>query len=176
MANAKVDPQLLEREYVTSTVSIRELAKRHGLSWSALATRARKADAAGLTWEDKRRAFQTSVAKTSYDKTADRLAKEDVDIRSELVNVNRATLAVYVQQLREGKIAVTPKDAVQATAALMNLLGEPTSRTETSIVDARTGGFDAAELRRIVEIARARIVEGTVADVTEPKPGGTLKN
>jgi hypothetical protein len=171
MANAKVDPTILEREYVTSTISIRKLAERHGLSWSAVATRARKKDAAGLTWEEKRQAFQQSVAAKSYDKTAVKLANEEVDIRSELINVNRATLAVYITQLREGKIIVGPRDAVAATSALMNLLGEPTSRTETTIVDGT--GFAREELQRIVEIARSRIIEGPVAGPDEPEPART---
>ena len=175
MAHPKVDPALLEREYVTSHISIRELAKQHDLSWSAVAARARKADSAGLTWEDKRAAFQRSVANTSYDKTSRRLAAEEADITSELINVNRATLAVYVQQLRDGKIAVTPKDAVAATHALMTLTGQATNRTE--VIDGTSSGkFASDELRRVIEIARARIIDGTVAEPAGREPGPTRTN
>lgn len=176
MAHPKVDPALLEREYVTTQISLRALASRHGLSWSTVAARARKEDAAGLTWDDKRRAFARSVSESSYDKTANKLAREDADITAELINVNRATLAVYVSQLREGKIVVSPKDAVAASNVLMTLAGLATSRTETHVVGDAGNSFAATELRRIIEIARARIVDGGLAEPVGPEPGATRSN
>lgn len=169
----KVDPKLLEREFVTGDVSIRQLAERHGMSWSAIATRARKPDAAGLTWYDKKDAFAQSVATKSFDKTAEKFAAEDASIREELILVHRATIHAYAQQLREGKIAVSPKDAVGATSALLLMLGEATSRTETTIVDS--AALKPDELRRLAEFARARLVEGTATapssnDTEAPRP------
>lgn len=171
----KVDPKVLEREYVTTDASIRELARRYGMSWSAIATRARKTDAAGLTWHDKKQAFQQSVSEKSFDKTAERFAAEDASIREELILVHRATIHAYAAQLREGKIAVTPKDAVGATSALLLMLGEATSRTETTTIDV-TSKLKPDELRQLAEFARARIVEGSVAEPAEPESSGTLKN
>ena len=171
----KVDPVVLEREFVTTDISIRELAKKHGMSWSAIATRARKQDAAGLTWYDKKSAFSESVAMKSYDKTAEKFAAEDANIREELILVHRATIHAYAQQLREGKIVVTPKDAVGATSALLLMLGEATSRTETTtIVDSSSLKPD--ELRRLAEFARARLVDGTATTVAGDEPEGTRPN
>lgn len=171
----KVDPKLLEREFVTGGVSIRELARRYDMSWSAIATRARKPDDAGLTWYDKKSAFETSVATKSFDKTVEKFANEDASIREELIIVHRATIHAYAQQLREGKIAVTPKDAVGATSALLLMLGEATSRTETTtFVDSTSLKPD--ELRRLAEFARSRIVDGTVASAAEPEPERPLKH
>ena len=170
----KVDPKLLEREFVTTDASIRELARRYDMSWSAIATRARKPDASGLTWYDKKEAFQKSVAEKSFDKTTEKFAAEDASIREELILVHRATIHAYAQQLREGKIAVTPKDAVGATSALLLMLGEATSRSETTIVD--NASLKPDDLRRLAEFARARLVEGTTTTPSGPEPEGTRPN
>lgn len=171
----KVDPKLLEREFVTGDISVRELAKRYDMSWSAIATRARKPDAQGLTWYDKKQAFAESVSTKSFDKTVEKFAAEDASIREEMILVHRATIHAYAQQLREGKVAVSPKDAVGASQALLLLLGEATSRTETKNIDITTI-VDAEDFRRLAELARSRLVGGTV----ETHPGhqleGTLKN
>ena len=144
------------------------------MSWSAIATRARKEDASGLTWYDKKEAFQKTVAEKSFDKTTERFAAEDASIREELILVHRATIHAYAQQLREGKIAVTPKDAVGATSALLLMLGEATSRTETAIVD--NTAIKPDDLRRIAEFARARLVDGAATTVAEPESERTRPN
>lgn len=171
----KVDPKLLEREFITTDVTIRELARRHGMSWSAIATRARKTDDAGLTWYEKKQSFAESVSSKSYDKTAEKFAAEESSIREELILVHRATIHAYAAQLREGKISITPKDAVGATSALLLMLGEATSRTETTTIDV-TANLPAEDLRRLAEFARTKLIEGTVATPSVDKSEGTLKN
>jgi hypothetical protein len=171
----KVDPTILEREFVTTGVSIRELAKRYGMSWSAIATRARKQDAQGLTWYDKKETFRSSLSAKSYDKTVEKFATEEANIREELVLVHRATIHAYAAQLRVGNIAVTPKDAVQASQALLLLLGDATVRTETKTIGI-TANLPIDDLRQLAELARSRLIEGTVASVTGPEPEGTRPN
>ena len=171
----KIDPKLLEREFVTGGVSVRELARRYSMSWSAIATRARKEDEKGMTWYDKKQAFESSVAEKSFDKTVEKFADEESTIREELILVHRATIHTYAQQLREGKIVVTPKDAAGATSALLLLLGGATSRTENVNLDI-SAAIKPDELRRMAEWARARLVEGTATDVTEHPESGTRQN
>ena len=171
----KVDPSMLEREYVTTNLSFRDLGERYGMSWSAIATRARKPDAGGLTWKDKRDAFRQSVATRSFDRTVEKFATEDSTIREELVLVHRVTIHAYAQQLKEGKVAVSPKDAVGATQALLLMLGDATSRTESKNIDI-SANLPIEDLRQLAEFARTKLIEGTVADVTERQPEGTLQN
>lgn len=171
----KVDHKLLEREFVTGDVSVRELARRHGISWSAVAYQARKEDDAGLTWYDKKKAFSESVSHKSYDKMAERVATEDVAIRDELVLVHRATIHAYAQQLREGKVAITPKDAVAASQQLLLMMGEATSRAETKNLDLRAT-VDLDEFRRIAELARSRLSSGNMAGLAPGEPEGTRPN
>lgn len=173
----KVDPKLLEREFVTGDESIRTLAERHGISWSALATRARKQDAEGLTWYEKREAFKRSVSAKSFDKTAEKFAIEDATIREELVLVHRATIRAYANALREGRVVITPKDAVNATSSLLLLIGEATSRTETQIVDGNAGHIPIEDLRKLAEFARSKLIEpGPMATDTQPEPARTRPN
>jgi len=171
----KVDPKILEREFVTTDVSIRELARRYDMSWSAIATRARKPDAQGLTWQDKKQAFSQSVSAKSFDKTAERFAAEDASIREELILVHRATIHAYASQLRAGNIAITPKDAVGATQALLLMLGDATSRTESKTIEI-SANLPVDDLRRLAEFARTKLIEGSVAEPAEPEPARAFQN
>lgn len=165
----KVDPTVLEQEYVTGEVSIRELARRHDMSWSTISARARREN-----WTDKRDSYRDAVKRRSYERTADRYAHEHAEIRSEAVVAMRATIRQYITQLTNGEIKISPKDASGAVQTLMLLLGEPTARTESKVVEFSTGGLDPEVLRRLEELTRARLVEGTATDVAGPRPAGVV--
>lgn len=162
MRPTKIDYAAIEKEYVTGEESLRELARRHDVAWSSLAAKARRAE-----WNDKRLAFRDSVNRRSYERTADRFAAEQAEIRNESVMVMRATLRRYAEQLRDKEVTVNTKDAVAAVGALQLLLGEPTARSENKVIEFSTGGLAPEDLRRLVEFARARIVEGSLAAGSE---------
>lgn len=162
MRPTKINYAAIEKEFVTGEESLRELARRHDVAWSSLASKSRR-DA----WMDKRSAFRDSVNRRSYERVADRYAAEQGEIRSESVMVMRATLRRYAQQLQKGEISVNTKDAVAAVQTLQLLLGEPTARSENKVIEFSTGGVAPDDLRRLVELARTRIVEGSLAAGTE---------
>jgi len=162
MRPTKIDYASIEKEYVTGEESLRELARRRSVSWSSLASKSRRDN-----WNDKRAAFRDSVNRRSYERVADRYAAEQGEIRSESVMVMRATLRRYAQQLQTGEVSVNTKDAVAAVQALQLLLGEPTARSENKVIEFSTGGLAPDDLRRLVEFARTRIVEGSLAAGTE---------
>ena len=162
MRPTKIDYPEIEKQYVTGEESLRELARRHDVAWSSLAAKARRSE-----WNDKRLAFRDSVNRRSYERVADKYAAEQGEIRNESVMVMRATLRRYAEQLRDKEVSVNTKDAVAAVGALQLLLGEPTARSENKVIEFSTGGLAAEDLRRLVEFARARIVEGNLAAGTE---------
>lgn len=165
MRPTKIDYASIEKEYVTGEESLRELARRRGVAWSSLASKSRRDN-----WTDKRDAFRDSVNRRSYERVADRYAAEQGEIRSESVMVMRATLRRYAQQLQKGEISVNTKDAVAAVQTLQLLLGEPTARSENKVIEFSTGGVAPDDLRRLVELARTRIVEGSLAAGPERSP------
>ena len=76
-----------------------------------------------------------------------------------------------IQNLR-GVLADDPLRAVQVLNLIM---GEPTTRSESKIVEYTTGGLDQDVLRRLAELARARIVEGSMGGSSEALPEGDVR-
>jgi hypothetical protein len=150
---AKHDYAPVRKEYVTSDVSINELARRLGISNSTLAERAR-----GEGWYDERAAYRSAVAKRAYEGVADKVGAEKAIIDNERVNVLRATLRRYAQQLVAGEINVSPKDAIEASKALREFTTEPgESKTKDGDIIVPVGRELPAEwLRRVLDIARER--------------------
>lgn len=117
MANQKHDYTKLEQEFVTSKISIRELGRRNDIPFGSIAEYARSHD-----WTGKRAAYQSSLSRRTYERVADEIAHEDAAITKESVLVLRATLRRYAEQLRDGAISVTPKDAVMAIQTLATIM------------------------------------------------------
>lgn len=155
----KVDPKLLKQEYISTDISIRKLAEKHEMSFSAIAARSRREN-----WAEAREAFRDSLEKRTYENTAAKYAREAAEIRSETVLAMRATVRAFINQLTSGEVKVSPKDAQGAVQMLNLLLGEPTARTESKVVEFSTGGLEQDVLRRLAELARVRVVEGAVGD------------
>jgi transcriptional regulator with XRE-family HTH domain len=147
----KHDYAPVRKEYVTSDVSINELARRLGISNSTLAERAR-----GEGWYDERAAYKSAVAKRSYEGVADKVGAEKAAIENERVNVLRATLRRYAQQLVAGEINVTPKDAIEASKALKEFTTDPSGNTDGEIIVPVGRELPAEWLRRVLDIARER--------------------
>lgn len=170
-SNVRIDPAEMQRTYVTGEMSIRDLAKDVGLSFSAVASRARRED-----WYAKREAYKDSVKRRTYEHTADRFAREQAEIRTENIVALRATVRTFIAQLNAGEIKVSPKDAIEAVKTIGLYLGDPTSRSESKIVEFTTGGLEPDFLRELVRISRAQIVEGTVAGPPPGLPEGAIED
>lgn len=163
----KYDEKAAEHEYVSTSVSLRALAAKHGVSVSTMAEKARNED-----WRGKRVAYQAAMARRTYETMAVAAADEEAIIRKESVAVMRATLRRYAQQLTAGDVNVTTRDAVEAVKILAVLMGEPGTREDDKIDSARNVTKpDADHLRRIAETARRRLAEPGILDgavVNEP--------
>jgi transcriptional regulator with XRE-family HTH domain len=141
----------VRKEYVTSDVSINELARRLGISNSTLAERAR-----GEGWYNERAAYKSAVARRSYEGVADKVGAEKAAIENERVNVLRATLRRYAQQLVAGEINVTPKDAIEASKALKEFTTDPGGNMDGEIIVPVGRELPAEWLRRVLDLARER--------------------
>ncbi len=167
----KVDYDQIRQEYITSALSARELARRYGISNGTLSARIRAEN-----WDDHRQAYRDSVTRRAYERTADKYAAEQAEIHDESIIVARATLRRYAEQLRNGDVNVTTKDAMLAIGVLRTLMGEPSTISEARTIEFSAGGLDGDALRRLLEVARARLVEGTVVPDPGLLPEGTLPN
>lgn len=175
MASTKVDYDLLESEYVTGDVSLRELGRRHDISYSAIADQSRKRG-----WDDKRSAYRDSLARRTYEHTADKWAHQRSEINDELIKVQLATIRAYARQLVAGNVDLSVKDMTLAVNQLLLLLGEPTTRTEARVlgvnISADANDITPELLRRLGEIARSRLAGRELAGPVQPLLTGTRPN
>jgi hypothetical protein len=155
----KIDYEAAEREFVTGRISIRKLSEKLGMSgWSAMAEHARKPDAAGKTWQDKRDEFRRKTAEKRMDKDVSKYANDIEELDFEQIQAARAILYAGLQAIRDGSVIVQPRDMVQAANLLQLLTGKATERTEATVVgdsDSISGGRpDPDFLRRLEELSR----------------------
>ena len=71
------DYRALEREYITSQVSLRELCRRHGISAHSLVV----VQAKQGKWAEKREAYRARESDTFITKHADRMAAREAEVR-----------------------------------------------------------------------------------------------
>jgi len=165
------DPKKVELEFVTSDLSIRELARRNNVSYSSMAKHARDND-----WNGKRTAYKASLSRQTYERMAAEIADQEGIIREESLIVLRASLRRYAEQLAAGEVTITTKDAVEVVKAIRDMMREPEDGKRDADTARTVSKPDAEHLRRIAEAARARsrpvILEGTA----RPGEQGTRVN
>ena len=75
------DYQALEREYISGTMSLRELCRRHGVTaHSAVMVQARQGD-----WAEKRQAYRARASATYIERHADRAAAREAEVRDHAI-------------------------------------------------------------------------------------------
>jgi len=171
MSNAKVDYDLLEREYIESDISIRALAERHGVrSFSSVADQARK-----RRWNDKRMTFRTKRDDKYIENVAEIRAREAAEIRQEVVYTLRGIISRFAMRLADDDPDKQPylsaKDAVLAAEKLLVLTGEVTERKEELHLGLNfsADGLPPDVLRGLADLARERrSAGGGVATALRP--------
>ena len=111
----KIDYEAAEREFISTNISIRKLAEKFGMSgWSAMAERARKPDAAGKTWQDKRDEFRRSVSAKRMEKDISKYVQDTDELEFEQIQAARAIIFAGLQAIRDGNVTVQPREQPQA--------------------------------------------------------------
>ena len=159
------DYQALEREYITGTMSLRELCRRHGVTaHSAVVVQARRGD-----WAEKRETYRSRASATFIQHHADRTAAREAEVRDhaidaidEAITKFRADLKATDRKLVDGvwvdepRIRVTPRDIALLIDRLQILFGRPSTISEgrefVASVSSEALPIDA--LRSIVELTR----------------------
>lgn len=153
MPIAHVDYDLLEKEYVTGTMSVRQLCRDHDIkSWSSVAKAARERG-----WYEKREAYRSKKSDKMIERMAEDQAELAVEIRGEMLTVVRAALYKFAEDLKRPDYMISASELVKVIQQGMLLIGEPTSRTEEKKLDVRAtfDGLDPAVLGELLAAARA---------------------
>jgi hypothetical protein len=126
MSRTTHDYPLLERAYITSDVSIRQLCVDNGIkNWSSVSTMAKKLD-----WERKRADYKEAQFKHDINTLAQRRAHKLQEVYDDLVSVIQATIMRMAANLASEDYHVSVRDLGLLIEKLQLLTGGATSREE----------------------------------------------
>jgi len=186
--NRRADYDQLEHEYVTTSISLRALADKHGLaSHSSVMAQSKKRE-----WDRKRREFRETRLERAVIYTADedamRLSKEArvrdnaIDAIDEAITKMRADMQRTEKRLVNGVwtqmpvLTIRPSDLAMLIDRLNVLFGRPANITEErSLGVSVSGGVDSDILRGIVEATRGIVSSGSARSPI-PRIGGDREN
>jgi len=167
MAAAKLDWASLEREYVTTQITGREMAKREHVSNSTISTHAKREG-----WEEKRQAYLVDVDKRYLKISAESRARQLSRLADQSVTVLEMALTrLAIQLAGDEQTGVAPmevpiKEGLEVIRQIQTLRGLPSNITEERQVVGHLA--DPRFLEAIGELARANLRPEPV-DVTPPR-------
>lgn len=109
----KFNAKKAEHEYVTTNISYRELAEKHEVSLSYMATVGSK-----NKWGEKRKDYRTNVYKKSIEKSE----KADIDKLADCKTATDKAIAIVIGMINDCEEG-TPQDMRTCVAALKDLIG-----------------------------------------------------
>ena len=190
MSNKKHDYDQLEREYVSGTMSLRQLAKDHGMSHSLIMTKSQKDK-----WADKRAKFreQSSEKAVTFmaDKQAYRVVREmelkdkAIDVIEEALDKLSVDMAATEKRLVGDQMVdvpvyrLRPADLVPLLDRLQVMFGKPSHISEERNlgVTVDTGPLEPEALRAFIEATRGvGPLGGTSQSSPLPRSDRTRKN
>jgi hypothetical protein len=164
--NKTHDYRALEREYVTTQISLRELCRKHGISAHSLVTvQAKKG-----RWQEKREQYQARESEAFIEKHSARMADRQAELHDKAIDVIDEALDKFRDDMHatekkriDGEwlevpvMRLMPKDVAILLDRLMVLFERPSHISEGRDLSVRSElPIDA--LNRIVELTRGRAV------------------
>jgi transposase-like protein len=160
------DYQALEREYLSGTMSLRELCRTHGVTaHSAVMVQARQGG-----WAEKRRAYLARASTKYIELRADRAAIREAEVRDHAIEAIDEAITKFRSDLRatkrvvlaDGSVAdeplmlITPRDLAMMIDRLQILFGRPALITEGRSFAATitSEALPLEALQKIVELTR----------------------
>ena len=187
--NRRYDYDMLEREYVTTDVSLRELCRRHGISSHSLITvQSRKRE-----WVRKRQEYRLRAADQTVvfmaDKEADMRAKEAMVRANAIEAIDEAIMKLRADMkrthtiLRDGEyveepvMILRPHDIAMLIDRLQVLVGRPSQITEERNIGVNFDGVSPELLMGFIEATRdLGSLDGSDQDSPIPRSGRSRKN
>jgi hypothetical protein len=174
----KVHPyRELEREYITTDISIRELCRRHGISsHSPVVDQAKK-----RKWAEKREAYQAKAGDAFIQKHADRMADRQKEISDRALDAIDEAITKFREDLTatrpvrqpDGSITeepawlMTPKDLALLIDRFQVLFQRPSVISQHQGLTVSTE-LSSDALREFIEVTRGRA--GTTRMEVSPLP------
>lgn len=162
------DYALLEREYISSDISIRQLCENNGIkNWSTVSAQAQKRE-----WKHKREQFKEAAFKADIEVMAQRRAIKLQQTFEDAIDVIDAAFLKMGQNLDRPDYIVSPTDLATLIKSLSLLTGGPTDRQEVRSFNLNAD-LPPDVLRDIQAAARANGAgEGSVGQSALPVAPG----
>lgn len=149
----KVDPEVLEREYVYDAanppVSITQLAERHGLARSGVAEKAMRG-----RWYERRQEFRQQLGEKAVEKLGEQWVRFETATRERMMSIGLDYLNKYAEALQNGEVKVSTRDMLGVAAMVRALLGDAaaakTDGEEVALYDPDTTDLDPDVARRVL--------------------------
>ena len=153
----------LEREYITSQISLRELCRRHGIaSHSLVVVQAQKGG-----WQDKREAYRARESDTFIALHADRMAAREAEVRvhaldaiDEAITKFRSDMQRTEQKLIGGEwvevpvMMITPRDVALLIDRFQVLFARPSSISQHQGLTVAAESLPVEALQEFIEATR----------------------
>ena len=165
VVNKSHDYRALEREYVTTQISLRELCRRHGISAHSLVVDQPKK----RKWAEKREHYQAKESEVFMSRHAARMADRQaelhdkaIDVIDEALDKSRSDMrAVKLVRQPDGSTAeeptwrMTPKDVAILLDRMMVLIEKPSAITQHQGLTV-TSELSTGVLRDFIDATRGR--------------------
>lgn len=187
--NRRYDYDMLEREYVTTDVSLRELCRRHGITTHSLITiQSKKRE-----WVRKREEYRARAADQTViflaDKEADMRAKEAKVRMNAIEAIDEAIMKLRADMKRthtvlrgdtyveEPVMTLRPYDISMLIDRLQVLVGKPSQITEERNIGVNFDGVSPELLVGFIEATRGLgSLDGSDQDSPIPRSDRSRKN
>jgi hypothetical protein len=177
----KVHPYAkLEREFITGTMSLRELCRSHDIgAHSSVVVQARKGK-----WQEKREAYQARASESFIAHHADRMADRLAEVRDQALEAIVEAITKFREDMRATKLVkqpdgsiteepawrMKPREAALLIDRLQVLSDRPSSISQHQGVSV-TSELSVDTLRQFIELTRD--VAAPAAKAVSPLPRST---
>jgi hypothetical protein len=170
----KVDPALLEREYVFDSgnppVSLTQLADKYGMARSGIADKARIG-----RWYERRIEFREQLGEKVVAALGDEWVKYETAVREKMMSVGLAYLDKYIDSMDKDDFKTNTRDMLGIAAMLRTLLGDIASnpRGEEALIDPDSATLSPDYYRKALKVIEAQLDGGDGSlDVGEAAEAG----
>ncbi len=167
--NRKIDPEVLEREYIFDSgnppISYRDLAKKHGLAYNTVALKATKG-----RWYKRRIEFREKLGMKTVEQLGEQWVRFETAVRERAMAIGIEYLEKYAKALSDDSITVSTRDMLGVAAMLRAYTSDANAAKtngEEVLLDPDSIDLNPEVARRVL----ARLDAGPRSDAAAPEAG-----
>lgn len=150
--NRKVDPEVLEREYIfdrnNPPISYTQLAEKHGVARNTVAEKATKG-----RWYERRKEFRESLGEKVVEALGEEWVRFETAAREKAMDIALNYMNKYEAAMEAGEIKVSTRDFLGVMAMLRTFLGDAAqakTNGEEVLFDSESADLDPIFAREVL--------------------------